>query len=226
MIDAMPFRTLTPTTLWYSKDSEPWDALLKAYWQQPTVRRTLRIHKELEHLDRDKVLGQDDEGWYRWLRDEFVPWKFAGLYPKKRQEGIDKQWATESGKSVISHVRRDMQAVMDSGGFTEALSLVREIDGIGMSAGSAIVALLFPELCATADSRVVRFLRQIFDLPEQPKLRSIRDPKNLRSCDAVTIVQIVQRKSVELNKKFDLQCWTPRLVERCLWTFDSECGEG
>jgi hypothetical protein len=220
----MRFSDLSPRELWHSNSPEPWDALIGAYWRQPTVRRTLQIHKELEHLDREEVLGRAPEDWYQWLRDSFMPWKFEAHRVPVRQRDIDGQWATASGREDIERVRRTMVVAMERGGFEEAVSLAKSIKGIGVSAGSAMVTLLFPGRCATGDDRVVGFLRAVPDLPEHQEILGISDPKQLRICEATVISRIAGSKAADLNGKFGVQCWTPRLVERSLWTYDSDCG--
>lgn len=220
----MHFCDLTPRDLWHSESPEPWDALIAAYWQQPTVRKTLQIHKDLEHLDRVEVLGTTPEEWYRWVRDTFIPWKFEARWVPVRQRDIDGQWATALGRKDIDRVRKAMVVAAERGGFEDAVSLAREIKGIGVSAGSAMATLLFPDRFATGDDRVVGFLRAIPDLPEREALVSIADPKNLKPCDAAMICRIAVRQAAQLNERFGLTCWTPRLVERCLWTYDSACG--
>lgn len=215
------FRNLTPTDLWRADDRRPWDDLLKAYWAQPTVIAVLDLCKNLEHLKREEVLGLEDHAWYQWLRDSFIPWS-ERRWLGKRQRDLDAQWGHGRGRTVIGDARTKVETAMEKGGAGDAIPLLLRIAGFGPSSVAALLALLFPESCAAASEGVMRFLHAVSALPQRARLLAIGSPKPLTDEAVLLLMEVFREKAASLNREFGLHCWTPRLVERCVWTYDSD----
>jgi hypothetical protein len=77
---------------------------------------------------------------------------------------------------------------------------------------SGQLALVYPEEFGTVDVMVTKALQRL-GLVEV----LIVDPKNISIADAETMIRIMRRKAVDLNRAFGTNKWTPRLIDRVLW---------
>ena len=77
---------------------------------------------------------------------------------------------------------------------------------------------MYPERFGTVDQFVVKALRKIETLPETPALLRIK-PDQISGRDGVVLIDIMRRKSKENNKIFGMDSWTPRKIDKVLWTY-------
>jgi hypothetical protein len=112
---------------------------------------------------------------------------------------------------------------------SEGLMRVEKIHGLSWSAGSGLLAVLFPKWFGTVDQFVVKSLCEIESLPERQKVLAMvrtskgkRVVKALNRKDATLLIDIMRRKAAELNVLFgheesDSQLWTPRRIDMILF---------
>lgn len=77
---------------------------------------------------------------------------------------------------------------------------------------------MYPDTFATVDQFVVKALREVEGLPERAALRRM-NPEGLTPRDGVLLIRIMQRKAAENNRQFGIIGWTPRKVDKVLWTY-------
>jgi hypothetical protein len=81
------------------------------------------------------------------------------------------------------------------------------------------LALLFPKDFGTVDQFVVKSLLKISNLQEHQGLKRI-NPDQISLNDGVLLIKIMKNKALELNKKFNTAKWTPRKIDKILWSID------
>ena len=86
------------------------------------------------------------------------------------------------------------------------------IHGLAVAGASGLLALVYPEEFGTVDVNVTEALQKV-GLPEVMKV----NPKNITVEDAVTMIEIMRTKALELNRMFGANKWTSRLIDRVLW---------
>jgi len=67
------------------------------------------------------------------------------------------------------------------------------------------------------DQFAFKALRLVNGLPEAISLARM-NPENLYARDGVVIIRILRRKAAENNRVFKLAIWSPRKVDKVLWT--------
>lgn len=77
---------------------------------------------------------------------------------------------------------------------------------------------MYPHIYGTVDQFAAKALAQIPSLPEASLIQQLR-PEKLGLDDAVILIGIMQRKAAELNEVFQLSTWTPRRIDKVLWTY-------
>jgi hypothetical protein len=98
------------------------------------------------------------------------------------------------------------------------LSAAKQIRGLGFAGASGLLALMYPHIYGTVDQFVVKALAQIEELPEFSLIDKMR-PERIGLDDAVILIRIMQRKAAELNEVFQVSTWTPRRIDKVLWTY-------
>jgi hypothetical protein len=86
--------------------------------------------------------------------------------------------------------------------------------GLGVAAGSGLLAVLFPAFFGTVDRFAVEALQQVPGL--NGALKQI-DPNNITLDDAELLIEMMREKAAELNKIFQSRSWTPRKIDMILW---------
>jgi len=99
-----------------------------------------------------------------------------------------------------------------------ALGIAREIRGLGTAGASGLLSLMYSETFATVDQFVVKALRGVRGLPEADVLDEMNE-RDLSIEDGVLLINVIQRKTTENNHIFDSVEWTPRKIDKILWTF-------
>ena len=98
------------------------------------------------------------------------------------------------------------------------LEITQRIHGLGTAGASGLLAVLFPEDFGTVDQFVVKRLQEI-DHPFYCDDLNKINPDRIKQTDGVLMIEIMRRKAVELNKKFNTDFWTPRKIDMVLWAY-------
>ncbi|MFW6027899.1 MAG: hypothetical protein ACOC91_03740, partial [bacterium] len=90
--------------------------------------------------------------------------------------------------------------------------------GLGTAGASGLLALMYPRKFGTVDQFAVKALRQVNGLPEAAALARMT-PESLSIRDGVLIIGILRRKAADNNRMFKSNAWTPRKLDKVLWTY-------
>jgi len=202
--------------LWRSADPRLWDEALARYWDfvQP---RNLELERRMESLDIARVQRLDARGWYVFLLNEYFRWKYTA---PNRYASTTKHLRRyeETGTLAVLAKIKDRLFAFDPDDIGAGLSIACEIRGLGPAGASGLLALMLPVTFGTADQFVVKALRSIPDLPEASALAKM-NPEQLTPSGARILITILRRKAAENNHAFRMSSWTPRMVDKVLWTY-------
>ena len=202
--------------LWRSRDPRLWDEALARYWDfvQPP---NLELERRMESLDIARVRRLDDRGWYDFLLNEYFRWKYTA---PNRYGSTTKQLRRYVDTDALGALARikDRLFAFDPNDIAAGLAIASEIKGLGPAGASGLLALLFPVAFGTADQFVVKALRNIPDLPEASLVAKM-NPEQLTLSDAGVLIAIMRRKAAQNNQALRTSSWTPRMVDKILWTY-------
>ena len=116
---------------------------------------------------------------------------------------------------------RDRVLGCENTSIRNALRAATQFKGLGPAGASGLLALLFPAKFGTVDQFAVGALRRVQCLPERDQLKRM-NPESLTISHGVVLVEIMRRKAVSLNELFNTVEWTPRKVDKILWTSERE----
>jgi hypothetical protein len=107
---------------------------------------------------------------------------------------------------------------LDTDDIRSGLEAASAIRGLGTAGASGLLALMYPQKFGTVDQFVVKALRQVNGLPEAAALARMK-PEDLTIRDGVLIVDVLRRKAADNNRVFKSANWTPRKLDKVLWTY-------
>ena len=201
--------------LWHSSDALEWQRALDRYWNfiKPTH---FAIEREMESLRPDDVRHLDADQWYDWLLKKYFFWKYTAPNRYVTTTSSLKRQATNAGRHHLLAIR-DQVLGCENSSISDALRAAKAFKGLGTAGASGLLALLFPAKFGTVDQFAVRALRKVGCLPEREELRSMK-AESLTMADGVVLIEIMRRKAVSLNELLNTSGWTPRKVDKVLWS--------
>lgn len=202
--------------LWHSRDPAAWDGALARYWKF-VLPRNLDLERRMEAIDIERVRRLDAQGWYDFLLQEYFQWKYTARNRYASTTKHLRRYAEEGALAALDGIK-DRLFGFDLSDIRAGLSIACEIRGLGPAGASGLLAVMFPTAFGTADQFVVKALRCIKDLPEAATLAKMK-PEQLTLPGATELIRIMQRKAAENNETFRRSSWTPRMVDKILWTY-------
>lgn len=208
---------ITIDGLWNSTNPAVWENALQRYWEfvQP---RNRELEDRMEKLNPDCLKPLCAEKWYEFLRDEYFRWKFA----PNRYATTTKWLKTHYEGDNLSLLRiKEKLFAFNKDDVKQGLTIAMSVKGLGTAGASGLLAVLFPRHFGTVDQFVVKALSKVPELPEIDKIRAMK-PLSLKPRDGVVLISVMRCKAAELNKLFGNGEWTPRKIDKILWTYGRE----
>lgn len=203
--------------LWYSRDAGQWANALERYWL--FIRpENIQLERAIDPLDIDELRRLDPEGWYQFLREKYFRWKYTA--PNRyatTTHALDRNARKQGGLAALVAVRDQLLAVK-SEDVAGAVLVAMKIPGLGTAGASGLLALLYPRAFGTVDQFVVKALRSIPDLPEAGSVAAM-NPEALLPGDAVVLIGAMRRQAAALAAALRTDIWTPRAIDKVLWTY-------
>jgi len=175
------------------------------------------IERELERPGlRERIARMDADQFYAFLRDEYFKWKFTSE-PERTQN--PRYLAQHVSNGTMDRVKRARRNLINRGEVSKGASIEMlmgkkgGVHGLAVAGASGLLALVYPEEFGTVDVKLTRALQQV-GLPQVMRI----NPRAIEVEDAVTMIEIMRVKALELNRMFGANKWTPRLIDRVLWS--------
>jgi hypothetical protein len=202
--------------LWNSKDAQAWHVALEQYWSY--VRdKNRELERSLDKLDLNRVRGFDARSWFDFLLNEYFPWKYTAPNRLATTTKYLKQYQAQKGLAALDDIRQRLLN-FDRADIRKGLQIAREVKGLGIPGASGLLSLMYPTQFGTVDQFVVKTLRDVTGLPEAAHLERMNSD-NLSEDDGVILIGILRRKAAQLNELFATTDWTPRKIDKVLWTY-------
>ena len=212
----MPSEPPTIAELWNSLDAEVWNKALKRYWDfiKPA---NLELERRLESLNRERIRSLDEQAWYDFLHDDYFRWKYTAANRYATTTRHLHRYIKEGRLDDLFSIKQRLLSLIPSN-IRRGLLLASEIHGLGTAGASGLLALLYPENFGTVDQFAVKALCDVPDLADAEKIKKM-NPEGLTCADGELLIHIMQQKAAENNKRCDSTFWTPRKVDKVLWTY-------
>jgi hypothetical protein len=203
------------TNLWLSTSEKDWDAVLDKYW---TYIRNDNINLEIkmESLDANSIISMNTEDFYKFLYDEYFVWKYTAKNRLATTRKYLQKYYDENKMHELKKIKSDLFS-FDTNDIKRGLEIVSSIYGLGIAGASGLLALLFPDHFATVDQFVVKALVRVENLLGIDVILQM-NPVGLKIDDGVFLISVMQEQANKLNRENQTSYWTPRKVDKALWT--------
>ena len=155
-----------------------------------------------------------------FLIDDYYLWKFGNLYSNKRRERFRTYYVDGRRLNNLQAVK-DRMFSFDLSKTAEGLNITTQIFGFRVIRASGLVALLFPEHFATIDRFIIQPLMKVRNLLKHKTIALI-DPAKPTINDGVLLINIMKKKTMELNQMFGQNHWLPRDLGMVLWAIRTD----
>ena len=207
---------LSMIELWNCQDRREWDYCESELYDAAVKRENRIVERELEKPGlRERLARMDVAEFYAFLRDEYFKWKFTAEPGRTENQRYLAQHVENETMDRVERVRRRLvNRGDDSVGASIQMMMGKHggIHGLAVAGASGLLALVYPEEFGTVGVKVTEALQKV-GLSEVMKV----NPKNIAVEDAVTMIEIMRMKALEVNRMFGTNKWTPRLIDRVLW---------
>ena len=202
--------------LWRSDREEDWHEAVEGYWRlvKPTH---MELERDLDQLHPERLQKMNAQEWFDFLHDEYFRWKYTAANRLATTTQHLKRQSEEKGEEILLRFRNDIfeQAPLD---LKKGLNAAMQIRGLGTAGASGLLSLIFPDKYGTVDQFIVKRLLEVPDLPELEAVKK-RNPEGLTVREGVLLIEIMQRKAVDLNERFKTTEWTPRKIDKAMWGY-------
>lgn len=203
------------TELWYSTSADKWSSALDRYWQFVRAEN-LALEKRMDSIDTYQIKKMKAKQFYEFLHDEYFVWKYTAKNRLATTRMQLEKYIKEGNLNELNEIK-DQLFSFDLNDVGKGLQIVSRIKGLGISGASGLLSVLFPEYFGTVDQFVVKSLNSIKDIPEKSRLACI-NPNSINIKDGIFLIQLMKSKSTQLNQENKTQIWTPRKIDKVLWT--------
>ena len=207
---------ITIDELWNSSDSQLWKKALHSYWEY-VKPSNLALERKLEQLDLAYLRTLDARGWYDFLRDQYFRWKFTASNRYVTTTNRLRRYIEDGSLDELHNIKLQLLS-LNPADIAAGLNRADEIRGLGIAGASGLLALMYPRFFGTVDQFAVKALREVKALPEANMLKEMNE-ESLKDKDGVILIRVMQRKAAEINRLFRTEEWTPRKIDKILWTY-------
>ena len=202
--------------LWDSVDPAAWERALERYWDF-VQEKNQELEKALDPLNLSEIEEFNPEEWFDFLKDKYFRWKYTA---PNRYATTTRHLERHKDNNKLGDLDKIRKRLLhlDPEDIRTGLETARGIHGLGPAGASGLLALMYPQNFGTVDQFVVKALRQVNGLPEAADFARMK-PENLSIGDGVLIINVLRRKAGDNNRTFKSDTWTPRKLDKVLWTY-------
>ena len=203
--------------LWNNGTQQDWQNELDKYYNvvKPS---NVAVEQELDNLDVELVKNMTVNEFYNFLHDKYFVWKYTDSRWFKTTISNLEKYLIEDNMFELEEIHH-LMFKYNPENIGNCLRNAQRIRGLGIAGASGLLSLLFPKYFGTVDQFVVKSLLSIEGLTEHETLKAI-NPDSIKLKEGVLLVEIMKNKAVELNKIFNTDTWTPRKIDKILWSID------
>jgi len=203
--------------LWNSGTEKEWKSALGKYFDL-VKSSNVEIEKELDNLDFETVKNMTVNEFYNFLHDKYFVWKYTQANRLRTTRNSLVKYLEDDNIVELEEIH-NLIFKYNPENISNLLRTTHRIKGLGVAGASGLLSLLFPRYFGTVDQFVVQRLLEIENLKEHFLLEKMKQD-NLTEKDGTILIEIMREKANELNKKFKTSEWTPRKIDKILWSID------
>lgn len=207
--------TVTLNELWWNGTKQQWNDALVYYWTLIKPDH-IPVEKQFEKIGMKDIASLSTQQFFDFLYHEYFFWKYTAanrLVTTRRQL---MRYQAEDRMDELKQIQTELVS-FDTSDTLRGLEIAKQIRGLGVAGASGLLAVLLPQDFGTVDQFVVKSLTKIQGLPKHDRIVQM-NPESLTLQDGQLLIQIMKEKAKELNRQFEIDEWTPRALDKVLWS--------
>lgn len=201
--------------IWNSNDHAIWLNAESEYYKIDSVSKNLQIEKEMEDLLSSKVEAYSDEEFYYFLYEKYLVWKYTAT---NRLTTVRNNFLYYNQNLQELSLIKQALFSFDTSNVQLGLKIALLIKGLGCAGASGLLSILFPDDYGTVDQFVVKALQKCDEFTGKADVHVIK-PESINLKQTVILEEILKRKAQKLNDENNTIYWTPRRIDKVLWSF-------
>ncbi|MBR1618365.1 hypothetical protein IJ674_00555 [bacterium] len=203
--------------LWNNGTEKEWKSALGKYFDL-VKSSNVEIEKELDNLDSETVKKMTVNEFYYFLHNKYFVWKYTQANRLRTTRNSLVKYLEDDNIVELEEIH-NLIFKYNPENISNLLRTTHRIKGLGVAGASGLLSLLFPKYFGTVDQFVVQRLLEVENLKEHSLLEKMKQD-NLTEKDGTILIEIMREKANKLNKKFKTSEWTPRKIDKILWSID------
>jgi len=203
--------------LWNQGNELEWNNAIDNYWNL-LRKENIHLEKEFDGLDAMDIEVMSTEEFYDFLYNKYFVWKFTAKNRLATTRSCLEKYKSENHMDELMKIQEELFS-FDKNDVRRGFFISTRIRGLGIAGGSGLLSILFPRYFGTIDQFVVKSLCKVEGLKEHEILAKMK-PDSLRDKDGTVLEQILRSKSNELNERFKTDKWSPRMIDKVLWSIE------
>ncbi len=203
--------------LWNNWNEKDWNNALGHYFDA-VKDSNVELEEELDNLNPETIKKMSVTEFYNFLHDKYFVWKFTAPNRLATTRMSLEKYLVDGNMAELEEIH-NLLFKYSPDNTLSLLKTVHRIKGLGVAGASGLLSLLFPKYFGTVDQFVVQRLSEVQNLKEHNQIMAI-NPKSINEKNGMLLINIMRNKADELNKKFKTTEWTPRKIDKILWSID------
>lgn len=202
-------------SLWDCNDHETWLKAEKNYLNFVSSNN-VDLEMELENINSSEVENMSADAFYSFLYKKYFVWKFTA---KNRLATTRKSLSFYENNLEELLLIKNALFTFDPNNTILGIKIALLIKGLGTAGASGLLSILFPRNFGTVDQFVVKRLCEFSQYEKDPLIQCI-NPESINLKQAVMLEEILSNKAESLNKANGIDYWTPRKIDKVLWSLN------
>lgn len=175
-----------------------------------------KLESELMSVDIRTLKNMEIEDFFVFLYDKYFVWKYTQKNRLAASRKHLQYYKTHLGELYL--IQHNLFS-FDPKDTELGLKIAHEIRGLGYAGASGLLSILFPQNFGTVDQFVVSRLKEFEMFKSDKSIQAIK-PQCISFKQAVMLEKILINKAEELNTINNTDYWTPRKIDKTLWTLN------
>ncbi|MCR5629587.1 DUF1759 domain-containing protein [Eubacterium sp.] len=199
--------------LYFSGNEDSWKEYEQEYYDFVDVQ----LEKEIERIRSIDCI----ENFYSFLIDKLLKWSLiSDFIYESNVKRLKEEYENDRNKlnvifdKICEYVKKiENDSTEDYTYISNGINLLTEIVGVGPVCSTSFLAIILPSKFGVVSRHIIEPMKEVYsDVKEYKKVISKK-----QACELEIKLNEISRT---INKRFDSNYWTPRKVDKVLWTIE------
>ena len=198
--------------LWNSNNHKMWKEAEEEY-QKFIPKDNQALEDKLAGISVQNLINCSTDDFYSFLYYDYFKWKYTAKNRLATTRKLLEYYKINNNVEELAMIKNALFS-FDVKNTLLGLKIANLINGLGCAGASGLLSILFPEYFGTVDQFVVKSL---MNTDKEKDVQDIK-PDSIKLYEAKILEDIMINKAKELNDANNITYWTPRKIDKVLWS--------